>query len=95
VGKAAHHVFRDRQALEQRQILKGARNAEACRLACRNRLVGRSVKKDRARDRLIDAADDVDQRAFARTIRPDDRADFATPDQEINMAYGADAAEGQ
>lgn len=45
--------------------------------------------------RPIDAADDVDQRAFAGAVRADDGANFAWVNRQVDIGQCHDAAERQ
>ena len=71
-----HDVVERRHALEERDVLERARDARArrpraapCRGAPRR-------EADRALLRVVDAVDDVEQRALAGAVRADDRADL-------------------
>ena len=76
-GTPDNDVLPDCQAFEQRQVLKGPGHAEPGEIVgwdCRELL---SANPNLPAIRPVDAADDVDDRAFSRPIWPDDRADFA------------------
>ena len=83
-----------RHALEDLQVLEGARQA------ARRELVGRqaghvlAVEVDRAAARRVDAGDDVEQRGLAGAVRADDREDLAGVDGEAHAIDGFHAAKG-
>ncbi len=91
---ADQQVFQHRRVLEQLDVLERARDAEA-RHAVRGR--ARDVlplEHDAAARRLVDAADQVEDRALAGAVRTDDGEDLALLDRERHAVDGLDAAEG-
>ena len=88
-----HHVLEQRHRGEQRQVLEGAGDAEL------GDAVRRHVEQVAARGTsppaggLVDAADDVEHRGLAGTVRPDEAADLALVDAERQAVERHDAAE--
>ena len=62
--------------------------------AARGAIVGEdvvAVDGDRARGRLHDAADDIDQRRLAGAVRPEQRKDLAVADLQVDVLQGLEA----
>ncbi len=75
--RADHHVLEQRHRREQRQVLERAGDAEPGDAVRRHVEQVLAVEPHRARRRLVDAADDVEHRRLAGTVRTDQAADLA------------------
>ncbi len=92
---AGHDVVERRHALEQRDVLEGARDALPRGFVGTHAAARLAAKRDDALLRVIEAVDDVQHRGLAGAVRPDDRPDFALLDIERDVADRLHAAEGQ
>src|SRR5262249_60673349 len=72
-----HDVVERGHALEQRDVLEGARDAAQRRLVGPHRRTRLTLERDAALLRVIEAVDDVEHRGLARAVRADDGADLA------------------
>src|SRR5262249_35487301 len=88
-----HDVVEDRHALEQRDVLERARDSPPRRFVRTHLTVGRPLIGDRALTRVVNAVDDVEQRALARTVRADDGADLVAAHLEADVVERFDSAE--
>src|SRR5262245_8361337 len=90
---ARHDVVEHAHALEQRHVLKGARDAQ------RGHIVGLevgavlAVEADVALVGMVEAADHVEERGLPRPVRPDDGGDLAAPDREAHALQRLHRAE--
>lgn len=82
------HVVEHAHALEQRDVLEGASDAVACRCMWVHHPTLLPGKTNTPLLRPVDAIDDVQQRALARAIGPDQRTDLAFGDAEADVADG-------
>ncbi len=84
---AGHDVVERAHALEQRDVLEGARDAAAGGLDS-GRIWARRLplKVMRALLRVVEAVDDVEHRGLAGAVRTDDGAHLALPDVERHVA---------
>ena len=90
---AGQDVFDHRAMLEQRQILKGAADADGGKAPRRDaRKIG-AVKQDTAGAWPQHAADDVEQGGLSGAIGADDAADFTPRHGEADVGYGLEATE--
>jgi hypothetical protein len=71
-----HDVVDHAHALEQRQVLEGARHAHLGHLAAVHVAEGLAAKGDAALLRRVDAVDAVQHRALAGAVGADDGADL-------------------
>src|SRR5436190_11285169 len=91
----AHDVVEDAHALEQRQVLERARDAQLRDLVRVHLAEGPAAQVDRAFLRLVDAVDAVEHRALACAVRADDGADLVLADVERDVGERLDAAEAE
>ena len=70
--RAHHHVVDDGEARERPELLECARDAQAAHVVGRETRETRSIQVDRAGVGAIEAADDLEERRFARSVRADD-----------------------
>ncbi|ACM30700.1 hypothetical protein Arad_9712 [Rhizobium rhizogenes K84] len=102
-GKSRAHPMRqtsdnivdNAQSLEQGQILKGSAHAEGCQPFGRHMSIRGGADAYMTPVGAIDAADDVDQRALAGAVRPDDRTDLAGLDRQIDVNESHNTAKRQ
>ena len=92
---ADHDVVESAHALEQRDVLEGARDAADGGFMRAHLGASLALEGDAAFLRLIEAVDDVEHRGLAGAVRPDDGADLALADVEGNVAHRLHAAERQ
>jgi hypothetical protein len=92
-GLSGEHVVEHAHALEQRDVLEGARDALARGGARVGRRQRHAVDAHRAALGAIDAADHVQERALASTVGTDDRADLPLRDREAHVGERLDAGE--
>src|SRR5574343_1964476 len=90
-----HDVVEHAHALEQGNVLEGSRDVLLGRHVRLHLLALVAVPEDLAFLRVVHAVDDVQHRAFSRTVRADDGADFVFLDVEGNVGQRLDAAEAQ
>ena len=92
---AGHDVVEHAHPAEQRNILERPRNAlRGC--IVRVHVAPRcAAKRDRALLRVVDAVDDVQQRALPCAVRTDDRAHLMLAHVEGDVGERLDAAEGK
>ena len=91
---ADHHVLEQRHRREQRQVLERPGDAQLGDAVGRDRRAGRWPRNEhRPVGRLVDAADDVEHRRLAGTVRPDQAADLALVDREGQAVERHDATE--
>src|SRR5207247_7455341 len=79
-----HDVVERGHPLEQGDVLKGARDAAERSVIGAHARAHRSLERDAALLRVIEAVDDVEHRGLAGTIRADDRPNLAFADVERN-----------
>ena len=93
--QAGQHVVEHAQPVEQRVVLKGARDAALGGGACGRRPLERfAVEQDLTRAGAIDSVDDVEQRTLAGPVGADQRADLAARDGKAEVGKRPDLAEG-
>ncbi|MGY3585120.1 hypothetical protein ACVIF9_003797 [Bradyrhizobium sp. USDA 4350] len=92
---ADQQIAQHGRILEQLDVLEGARDAEPGNVV--GRLLGDVLilEEDLARGRRIDPRDQVEDRALAGSVGPDDREDLALLDREADRIDGLEAAEMQ
>ena len=90
-----HDVVEHAHALEEREVLEGARDAHLGHLARVHVAEGLAAQADRALLRLVDAVDAVEHRALAGAVRADDGADLVLADVEADVGQRLHAAEAQ
>ena len=90
-----HDVVERRHALEQRDVLEGARDAAARRVVGPHARARMTLEGDAAFLRVIEAVDDVEHRGLAGAVRTDNGADLALADVERDAGDRTDAAEGK
>src|SRR6185437_877457 len=93
VVAADQHVVAHAQGAEQGEVLKGATDPEVDELVARGAGQLAALEQDLAFAVAIDAADAVEQRGLAGTVRPDQAADLPLPDIERDTVERDDAAE--
>ncbi len=94
-GAAGHDVVERAHALEQRDVLEGARDAATRRIVRLHLGPRLALEGDAAMLRLVEAVDDVEHGGLAGAIRADDGAHLALLDIERHVADRAHAAERQ
>ena len=94
-GPPRHDVVERAHALEQGDVLEGARHSRSGGEVGRHLAARDALPADLALLRPIEAVDDIEHRRLAGPVRPDDRADLARPDVEADLGQGAHAAEAQ
>ena len=90
-----HDVVEHAHALEQRQVLEGARHAHLGHLARVHVPEGLAAEGDGALLRLVDAVDAVEHRALAGAVGADDGAHLVLAHVEADVGQRLDAAEAQ
>ena len=90
-----HDVVEHAHALEQRQVLEGAGDAQGRGLVRAHAAALLALEGDEARLRMVEAVDDVEDRGLARAVGADDGADLALADVEADRVERAHAAEAQ
>jgi hypothetical protein len=90
-----HDVVEHAHALEQREVLEGARHAHLGHLARVHVLEGLAAESDGALLRPIDAVDAVQHRALARAVRADDGPHLMLAHVEADVRQRLHAAEAQ
>ena len=90
-----HDVVEHAHALEQGQVLKGARNAHLGHLAAVHVVKGLAPKSNGALLGRVHAIDAIEHRAFARSVGANDGADFVLAHIERNIGQGLHAPKGQ
>src|SRR5688500_13088630 len=92
---ARHDVVEHAHALEQREVLEGARDAHLGHLARVHVLEGAAAEVDLALLRAVDAVDAVEHRALAGAVGTDDGADLVLAHVEADVRQRLHAAEGE
>ena len=92
---AGHDVVEHRHALEQRDVLERAGDAEAGGVRRRHVRQALAAKGDAAFLRHVDAVDDVEHRALAGAVRTDDGADLVLEHVEGNVRQRLHPAKAQ
>ena len=90
-----HDVVDHAHALEQGEVLEGARHAHLGHLTRVHVLERLPAQRDRALLRLVDAVDAVEHRALARAVRADDGAYLVLADIEADVGQRLHAAEAR
>src|SRR5439155_24941476 len=90
---AQHQVVEHGHALEQGDVLEGAREAERRDAARREGRDVLALDDDPARVGVVEAADHVEHGRLAGAVGPDHREDLALLDIEAHLRHGLDAAE--
>src|SRR5262249_89615 len=90
-----HDVVERGHALEQRDVLEGARDAAHPRFGGPHRRARLALERYAALLRVIEAVDDVEHRRLARAVRANNGADLAFTDVERDAGHRLDAAEGE
>ena len=85
--------FEHRFVLKQLGVLKGPRDAEGRDIVRRHPCDVLAVEMDRPARRLIEPADQVDDRGFAGAVRANDGENLARLDVETDAIDGLHAAE--
>src|SRR5262249_5188930 len=85
----------DRHPLEEGDVLERPGDALFRGLVRDHPAPPHAAERHAAPARVIDAVDDVQERALAGAVGADDRADLALPDLERHVREGRDAAEGE
>jgi hypothetical protein len=90
-----HDVVEHGHALEERDVLEGARDAQSRGLVRVH--VGKFflLELDLSLLRVINAVQDIEHRAFAGAVRADDGAHFLGAHVERHVLQRLDAAEGE
>ena len=91
--RAHHHVVDDGEARERPELLECARDAQAAHVVGRETRETRSIQVDRAGVGAIEAADDLEERRLAGSVRADDPDQLAGLHVERDVAVRGDAAE--
>ena len=91
--RADQDVVAHAHAAEQRDVLEGAAEAEAGHAMAAKVLERATLEQDVAVGEAVEAADAVEQRGLAGTVRPDQAADLAVADIERHAAKRDHAAE--
>src|SRR5574343_1620803 len=92
---ARHDVVDHAHALEERQVLEGARHPHLGHLAAVHVAEGLAPEGDLALLRRVDAVDAVEHRALAGAVGADDRADLVRAHVEADVGQRLDAPEPQ
>src|SRR3954462_558330 len=92
---ARHDVVQDAHALEQRQVLEGARDAHLRHLAAPHVLEAAAAKGDRALLVLVHALDAIEHGALAGAVGADDGAHLVLAHVEGDVGERLHAAEGE
>src|SRR5574343_1095916 len=92
---ARHDVVDHAHALEERQVLEGARHPHLGHLAAVHVAEGLAPEGDLALLRRVDAVDAVEHRALAGAVGADDRADLVRAHVEADVGQRLDATEAQ
>src|SRR6185295_4227502 len=87
-------VFRDREVLAERGLLRDEADAELVRVMGGVDAHGDSIQDDFSRVGRDDPAEDLEQRRLARAVGADQRVDLAGLDVEAHAAHRVDAAVG-
>jgi len=90
-----HDVVEHRHALEERDVLEGARDAERGRLVRMHVAELAAAKADGAGLRVVHAVHHVEHRALAGAVGADDGAHFVLAHIERNTVERSYAAEGE
>ncbi|MDT4847350.1 hypothetical protein FQZ97_814020 [compost metagenome] len=93
IDAAEHDVVTHAQALEERKVLEGARDAQPGQPRRRHMAEAAPTDPHAPAVGPVQPADDIDQRALAGTIGPDDGADLSLGDREVHARQRGDAAE--
>ena len=88
-----HDVVEHAHSAEQRDVLERARNALRRSIVRIHVAPRRAAKRDCAVLGVVDAVDDVEERALAGAVRTDDRAHFVFAHVEAHVAQRFHAAE--
>src|SRR5437868_799215 len=90
---AGNDVVQYGHSSEHSDVLERTRDPPSGGLARRHVALGPAVEGHLARLRTVDAADDVEERALARTVRTDDGAYLVAADSEANAGEREDGSE--
>ena len=90
---AEHEVVEHAHALEERDVLEGARNPALGNAARRQVGDVLALERDAPAVGPVEAADHVEQRRLAGAVGPDDREDLAPADLEAHVIDGHHPAE--
>ena len=94
MGMAAEQqVLQQRRVLEQLDVLEGARNADARDIVGRHLGDVAPLEDQLAFGRIVDPADQVEDRGLACPVRPDDGEDLALSDVEGDAVDRLDTTE--
>src|SRR5215470_6478772 len=88
-----HDVVEHAHALEEGHVLEGARDAEAGHVEGLELGTVASLEDNAALLRMVEAADDVEERGLARPVGADDGHDLAMMDVHAHVAQGLHGAE--
>src|SRR6267378_1655305 len=81
-----HEVVEHAHALEERDVLKGARHAELGHVGRRQPRAVAALEEDAALVGMVEATDDVEQRGLAGAVGPDDGQDLAALNAQAHAA---------
>src|SRR5579863_8457512 len=90
--RANKNIVAHAQWAKQRDILEGAADAQSDHAITAEVLQRTALKLDVAFTEAVEAADAIEQRGLAGTVRTDQAADLAIADIERHAAQGDDAA---
>src|SRR5262249_1522144 len=88
-----HEVVEHAHALEERDVLKRAGNTELGHVGCGQARAITPLEQDAAFVRMVEAADDVQERRLAGAVGADDREDLSALDVQADIAQGEQRAE--
>src|SRR5215831_7197326 len=88
-----HDVVEHAHALEEGHVLEGARDAEAGHVERLELGAVASLEDDAALLRMVEAADDIEERGLARPVGADDGHDLAAMDVHAHVAQSLHGAE--
>src|SRR2546425_8768769 len=89
---ARHEVVEHAHALEERDVLEGARHPELGHVGRRQPRAVAALEEDAALVGMVEAADDVEQRGLARAVGPDDGEDLPALDVQAHAAQREQSA---
>ena len=92
---AQHEIVGDIQVVKKREILECAGNASASDCHRSQPCERLPIQRDAPDGRHIYAADAVEQRRLARSVRPDDSHQLAGPHREADIFQDRDAAHAE
>ena len=87
------HVVEHRERREQADVLERPRDAHPRKLMRAEIFRGLRAEGNAAIRRLINARDQIEQRGFARAVRPDEAHELARADLEVHFRNRRQSAE--